>query len=91
MTEQVWLFDKSDSSPYAESLLPPRRTRRKALAGLFLGRQSMPPSEPSTKRAVAFVDGQNLFFAAQEAFGQTYPDQEFPALAQPCATPTTES
>ena len=25
--------------------------------------------EPPTKRAVAFVDGQNLFHAAREAFG----------------------
>jgi len=40
----------------------------------------MPP-EPATKRAVAFVDGQNLFFAARQAFGYTYPNYDFPALA----------
>lgn len=32
----------------------------------------MPP-EPQPKRAVAFVDGQNLFHAGREAFGYTYP------------------
>lgn len=40
----------------------------------------MPP-EPAIKRAVAFVDGQNLFFAARQAFGYTYPNYDFPALA----------
>jgi hypothetical protein len=28
----------------------------------------MPP-EPSVKRVYAFIDGQNLFYAAKEAFG----------------------
>jgi uncharacterized LabA/DUF88 family protein len=37
--------------------------------------------EPSVKRTVAFVDGQNLFFAARQAFGYTYPNYDFPALA----------
>jgi uncharacterized LabA/DUF88 family protein len=41
----------------------------------------MPP-EPSTKRAVTFVDGQNLFHAAREAFGHTYPNYDVPALAR---------
>ena len=41
----------------------------------------MPP-EPQHKRTVAFVDGQNLFFAVREAFGFTYPNYDFPALAQ---------
>jgi hypothetical protein len=41
----------------------------------------MPP-EPSIKGTIAFVDGQNLFFAAREAFGFTYPNYDFPALAQ---------
>ena len=39
------------------------------------------PAEPSTKRAIAFVDGQNLFFAARDAFGYTHPNYDFPALA----------
>ncbi|MHC4504777.1 MAG: NYN domain-containing protein [Planctomycetota bacterium] len=37
--------------------------------------------EPTDKRAVAFVDGQNLFFAAKEAFGYTYPNYDARALA----------
>jgi len=40
------------------------------------------PSEPSTKRAVAFVDGQNLFHAAREVFGYTYPNYDVGALAR---------
>ena len=41
----------------------------------------MPP-EPSTKRAVAFVDGQNLFYASKYAFGYTYPNYDPLALAR---------
>jgi hypothetical protein len=32
-------------------------------------------------RTVAFVDGQNLFHAAREAFGYTYPNYDVSALA----------
>lgn len=39
----------------------------------------MPP-EPSPKRVVAFFDGQNLFHAAKDAFGSTYPDYDPLAL-----------
>ena len=41
----------------------------------------MPP-EPATKRTIAFVDGQNLFYAAKEAFGCTYPNYAPLALAR---------
>jgi uncharacterized LabA/DUF88 family protein len=41
----------------------------------------MSPTEPAAKRAVAFVDGQNLFHAAREAFGYTYPNYDVQALA----------
>ena len=34
------------------------------------------------KRAVTFVDGQNLFHSAREAFGYTYPNYNVSALAQ---------
>jgi len=40
----------------------------------------MPP-EPARKRTVAFLDGQNLFHAAREAFGYTYPNYDVSALA----------
>lgn len=38
--------------------------------------------EPHLKRAVAFVDGQNLFYAAKECFGYPYPNYDVLALAQ---------
>jgi uncharacterized LabA/DUF88 family protein len=37
-----------------------------------------PPPNP---RAIAFVDGQNLFHAARKAFGRSYPDFDIHALA----------
>lgn len=40
------------------------------------------PAEPPVKRAVAFVDGQNLFHAARVAFGYTYPNYDVKALAE---------
>ena len=40
------------------------------------------PSEPSTKRAVAFVDGQNLYHSVREAFGYTYPNYDVSALSR---------
>ncbi|GIW54144.1 MAG: hypothetical protein KatS3mg082_0548 [Nitrospiraceae bacterium] len=40
------------------------------------------PSEPFPKRAVAFVDGQNLYHAVREAFGYTYPNYDVQSLAQ---------
>lgn len=39
------------------------------------------PHEPASKRAVAFVDGQNLFHAAREAFGYTYPNYDVHTLS----------
>ena len=41
----------------------------------------MPP-EPQTKRTIAFLDGQNLYYAAREAFGSTYPNYDPLALAR---------
>ena len=39
-------------------------------------------SEPQTKRAIAFIDGQNLFHAAKEAFGFTFPNYDPKLLAE---------
>ena len=39
-------------------------------------------TEPTIKRTIAFVDGQNLFHAAREAFGYPYPNFNPSALAQ---------
>jgi len=38
--------------------------------------------EPSVKRTVSFVDGQNLYFAAREAFGYSYPNYDALALSK---------
>jgi uncharacterized LabA/DUF88 family protein len=44
------------------------------------------PVEPSTKRVIAFFDGQNLFHAAKEAFGYSYPNFDPAALAEAVCT-----
>ena len=38
--------------------------------------------EPLLKRAIVFIDGQNLFHAVKEAFGYTYPNYDVPCLAR---------
>ena len=44
-------------------------------------------TEPTIKRTFAFFDGQNLFYAAKEAFGYPYPNYDPKLLAQRiCAT-----
>jgi hypothetical protein len=48
----------------------------------------MPP-EPAVKRAIAFIDGQNLFHAARESFGYPYPSYKV-ASAFPFS-PTTRN
>ncbi len=40
------------------------------------------PTEPPVKRTIAFVDGQNLFYAAREAFGHAYPNYDAPCLSE---------
>lgn len=42
----------------------------------------MTPQQPPSHRAVVFIDGQNLFYAAKEAFGYTYPNYNPLCLAQ---------
>lgn len=37
--------------------------------------------EPKVKRTHAYIDGQNLFHAAKEAFGYSYPNYDIKALA----------
>lgn len=50
--------------------------------GLFLRGRCPIPLEPSLKRAFVFIDGQNLFHAAKEAFGYLFPNYDAAALAQ---------
>ena len=40
------------------------------------------PTETAVKRAIVFVDGQNLFHAAKEAFGYFYPNYDILKLSQ---------
>jgi len=40
------------------------------------------PLEPSVKRAIAFFDGQNLFYAAKNAFGYSWPNYDPLKLAR---------
>ena len=39
------------------------------------------PIEPTEKRAIIFVDGQNLFHAVKEAFGYRHPNYDILKLA----------
>lgn len=57
----------------------PARPAARPRAGLFFA-QAM-PTEPAIKRCIAFVDGQNLFHAARNAFGYTYPNFDVRRLA----------
>ncbi len=60
----------------------PRRISRKASGGvLFLGGLAV-PAEPPVKRTAAFIDGQNLFYAAKKAFGYRFPNYDPKALAE---------
>jgi uncharacterized LabA/DUF88 family protein len=43
--------------------------------------QCVPLIEPAIKRAVVFVDGQNLFYGAREAFGYHYPNYDISKLS----------
>jgi uncharacterized LabA/DUF88 family protein len=40
------------------------------------------PAEPAIKRTIAFFDGQNLFYAAKNAFGYNWPNVDPAALAK---------
>lgn len=42
----------------------------------------MPLNEPTIKRAIAFIDGQNLFHHSREAFGYNYPNYDIRKLVE---------
>ena len=52
----------------------PRLICRKASGGVIFSLAPAMTNEPPAKRAVAFIDGQNLFHAAKDAFGCKHPD-----------------
>lgn len=39
------------------------------------------PQEPSAKKAITFIDGQNLFHSVRESFGYTHPNYDILALS----------
>jgi hypothetical protein len=43
--------------------------------------------EPAVTRAIAFIDGQNLFHAAKEAFGYHYPNFDVQKLSESICAP----
>ncbi|MGA2032679.1 MAG: hypothetical protein ABSG68_10505 [Thermoguttaceae bacterium] len=45
------------------------------------------PIEPPVKRAIAFFDGQNLFYAVKQAFGYRWPNYDPRALARAVCGP----
>jgi uncharacterized LabA/DUF88 family protein len=45
------------------------------------------PAEPAIKRAIAFVDGQNLFHNVRDVFGYTFPNYDVQKLARAVALP----
>ena len=45
------------------------------------------PAEPAVKRTVAFIDGQNLFHNARNAFGYTFPNYDVQKLAAAVCAP----
>jgi hypothetical protein len=62
--------------------LAPRSISSRASGGVILLRGARMRSEPALKKTIAFIDGQNLFHAAKEAFGFTYPNYDPLKLAK---------
>lgn len=73
--------DKSCETGIIDGDLLPARHAARPRAGLLIPAGISVPPEPSVKRAIAFIDGQNLFHAAREAFGYTYPNYDALLLA----------
>jgi hypothetical protein len=61
----------------------PRLTCRKAPDGvIYFGDRSTQITEPQIKRAIAFVDGQNLYHHRERAFDISHPNYDVLALAR---------
>lgn len=69
------LLGSEEASPHLPSFI-------RLLYGLEKEKGRPMPSEPTTKKAVAFFDGQNLFHCAKAAFGYTFPNYDPLALAR---------
>jgi uncharacterized LabA/DUF88 family protein len=63
-------------------LLPVRHACKGLGRGyLFVPQTSAPLVEPALKRAVTFIDGQNLYRSAKDAFGYHYPNYDVQKLS----------
>lgn len=72
----------ADSSSTSYPADPPQ-----GLSRVIFFSDSPMPAEPTPKRTIAFIDGQNLFHNARNAFGYNFPNYDVQKLAQVvCAT-----
>lgn len=62
-------------------MLPIRHARFEQASGGVISFRETRRIEPARKRVVAFVDGQNLFHAAREAFGHSWPNYDVRRLS----------
>ena len=65
-----------------QSYLLPVRYAARPRTGLFVLRGAVPALEPSIKRTITFLDGQNLFHSVRESFGYTFPNYDVLALSK---------
>lgn len=67
----------------------PARPAERPRAGLLICGGSLQLIEPAIKRAVTFVDGQNLYHHVKDAFGYSFPNYDILKLSEcVCATRT---
>jgi uncharacterized LabA/DUF88 family protein len=76
-------FLRSSAPRETIELLPPRSTRpHRASAGVIFSLLPGLGTKPQTPSAIAFIDGQNLFHAAKNAFGYAYPNFDIQKLSE---------
>lgn len=72
----------ADSSSTSYPADPPQ-----GLSRVIFFSDSPMPAEPTSKRTIAFIDGQNLFHNARNAFGYNFPNYDVQKLAQAVCAP----
>ena len=79
-------LDGSGAGAYRDGICSPSDTPQGLGRGYFVSGCSV-PAEPPAKRAVAFIDAQNRFHAAKEAFGYRRPNFDPLKLARAITRP----